>query len=64
MNAQLPRAAVTGAVGYFRVPMVQAAWLILYGNLTAPFLSISFPHGGDFLAVLAVVTGVLLLLQR
>ena len=44
--------------------LLLAVWLILYGILTAPFLSISFPHAGDLLAVLAVVTGVLLLLQR
>ena len=44
--------------------LLLAVWLILYGILTAPFLSISFPRGGDLLAVLAVVTGVLLLIQR
>ncbi len=52
-----------------KVPMnlgrlLLAAWLILYGLLTAPFLSISFSHSGDFLAVLAAAAGVLLLLQR
>lgn len=41
-----------------------AVWLILYGLLTAPFLSISFSHSGDLLAVLVVVTGILLLVQR
>lgn len=41
-----------------------AIWLILFGLLTAPFLSFSFSHSGDILAVLAIVTGVLLLLQR
>ena len=44
--------------------LLLAVWLILYGILTATFLSITFPHGADVLAVLAVVTGVLLLLQR
>jgi hypothetical protein len=43
---------------------VLAAWLILYGLLTAPFLKISFAHSGDVLAVLAVVAGVLLLMKR
>jgi hypothetical protein len=44
--------------------LLLAVWLILFGILTAPFLGISLPHGGDLLAVLAVVAGVLLLLQR
>ena len=52
-----------------KVPMnlgrtLLAAWLVLYGLLNAPFLSISFSHSGDLLAVLAVVTGILLLVQR
>jgi hypothetical protein len=41
-----------------------AAWLILFGLLTAPFLKVSFAYSGDLLAVLAIVVGVLLLLQR
>lgn len=41
-----------------------AAWLILFGLLTAPFLGVSFAHSGDLLAVLAVAAGVLLLLKR
>jgi hypothetical protein len=41
-----------------------AIWLILFGVLTAPFLSLSFAHSGDLLAVLGIVVGVLLLLQR
>ena len=39
-------------------------WLILFGLLTAPFLKISFAYSGDVLAVLAVVVGVLLLMER
>jgi hypothetical protein len=41
-----------------------AVWLILYGVLTAPFLHLSFAYSGDFLAILAIVVGVLLLLKR
>jgi hypothetical protein len=41
-----------------------AAWLILFGVLTAPFLRLSFAYSGDLLAVLAIVAGVLLLMQR
>ena len=41
-----------------------AVWLILFGLLTAPFLKFGFAYSGDLLAVLAVVVGVLLLLQR
>ena len=44
--------------------LLLAVWLILYGILTAPFLGVTFSHAGDLLAVLAGVTGVLLLLQR
>lgn len=44
--------------------LLLAIWLILFGLLTAPFLSLSFAHSGDFLAVLAIAAGVLLLLQR
>ena len=44
--------------------LLLAIWLILYGLLTAPFLSFSFAHSGDLLAVLAIATGVLLFLQR
>jgi hypothetical protein len=44
--------------------LLLAIWLILFGLLTAPFLSLSFTHSGDVLAVLAIVVGVLLLLQR
>jgi hypothetical protein len=41
-----------------------AVWLILFGLLTAPFLKVSFTYCSDLLAVLAIVVGVLLLLQR
>ena len=41
-----------------------AIWLILFGLLTAPFLRFGFAYSGDFLAVFAVVVGVLLLLGR
>lgn len=44
--------------------LLLAVWLILFGLLTAPFLGISFNYSGDLLAVLAIVTGVLLLMQR
>jgi hypothetical protein len=41
-----------------------AAWLILFGVLTAPFLRFSFAFSGDLLALLAIAAGVLLLMQR
>ncbi len=41
-----------------------AAWLGLYGVLTAPFLKVSFAHSGDVLAVLAIAAGVLLFMRR
>ena len=41
-----------------------AVWLILYGLLMAPFLGFGFAHSGDLLAVLAIVVGVLLLMER
>jgi hypothetical protein len=44
--------------------LLLAIFLVLYGLLTAPFLGVSFSHSGDILAVLAMVSGVLLLLQR
>ena len=43
---------------------VLAAWLILFGVLTAPFLRVSFAHSGDLLAALAIAAGVLLLMKR
>ena len=44
--------------------LLLAAWLILFGVLTAPFLKVSFAYSADILAVLAVVTGVVLFLKR
>jgi hypothetical protein len=44
--------------------LLLAIWLILFGLITAPFLSFSFAHSGDLLAGLAIVVGVLLFLQR
>ena len=41
-----------------------AVWLIAFGLLTVSFLKISFAHSGDVLAVLAVVVGVLIFLER
>jgi hypothetical protein len=43
--------------------ILMAGWFILFGILTAPFLSIQFGHAADVLAVLAVIVGVLLLLR-
>jgi hypothetical protein len=44
--------------------LLLAVWMILFGLLTAPFLGLSFAHSGDILAVLAIVAGVALLVQR
>ena len=44
--------------------LLLAIWLILFGVLTVPFLKFSFAYSTDLLAILAAVTGVLLLLQR
>jgi hypothetical protein len=44
--------------------IVLAAWLVLYGVLSAPFLKVSFAYSGDVLAVLAIVAGVLLFMRR
>lgn len=44
--------------------LLLAVWLILFGLLTAPFIGLSFSHSGDLLALLAIVVGALLLLQR
>jgi hypothetical protein len=41
-----------------------AAWLVLFGLVTAPFLKVSFAYSGDLLALLAIAAGVLLFLQR
>jgi hypothetical protein len=42
--------------------LLLAVWFILFGLLTWPLVNIS--HSGPVLAVLAIVVGVLLLLQR
>jgi hypothetical protein len=44
--------------------LLLAGWLILFGLLTASFFRLSFSHSGDVLAVLAIVIGVLLFLNR
>ena len=44
--------------------LLLAIWLILFGVLTAPFLGVSFSHSADITAVLAIVAGVLLLMQK
>ena len=44
--------------------LLLAVWLILFGLLTTPLLGISFSHSGDVLGVLAIVTGVLLIMKR
>ena len=44
--------------------LLLAVWLILFGLLTAPLLSFSFAHSANLLAILAIVVGVLLLVQR
>jgi hypothetical protein len=41
-----------------------AVWLILFGILTAPFLSLTFAHSGDLLALLAIAAGLFLLWGR
>ncbi len=44
--------------------LLLAIWLILFGVLTAPFLGVSFSHSADITAVLAIVAGVLILMQK
>lgn len=44
--------------------MLLGGWLILFGVLSAPFLKLSFAYSGDLLALLAIVAGILVLLQR
>lgn len=39
-----------------------AAWLIVFGVLTAPFLKVSFANSADLLAILAIAAGVVLLI--
>jgi hypothetical protein len=44
--------------------LLLAVWFVLYGLLTMPSLGFGFAHSGDVLGVLAIVVGVLLLMQR
>jgi len=44
--------------------LLLAIWLIMWGVLTAPILGVSFAQSANLLAVLAIVTGVLLLLKK
>jgi hypothetical protein len=44
--------------------LLLATWLIVYGVLTAPFLNVGFAHSGALLSVLAIIAGVLLVIQR
>ena len=44
--------------------LLLAIWLIAFGLLKAPFLHLNFAYSVDLLAVLAVVAGVMLLLER
>ena len=41
-----------------------AIWLVLFGLLTAPFITLRFNHSGDVLAILAIVTGGVLFVKR
>jgi hypothetical protein len=43
--------------------IIMAIWFILFGILKAPFLSVSFAHSDDVLAALAVIVGIILLVQ-
>jgi hypothetical protein len=43
--------------------LLLAIWLILFGVLGPP-LGVSFAYSGHVLAILAIVTGVVLILQR
>lgn len=44
--------------------LLLAAWFVLFGLLTTPFLGIGFSHSGDVLGVLAIVVGALLIMKR
>jgi hypothetical protein len=44
--------------------LLLAIFIILFGVLTAPMLGVNFAQSGNILAVLAIVSGVLLLMQR
>jgi hypothetical protein len=41
-----------------------AVFLILFGVLNSPMLEVHFKYSGDILALLAIVTGVVVLLRR
>ncbi len=41
-----------------------AVFLIVFGVLTSPTLGVTFKYGADILALLAIVTGVIVLLRR
>lgn len=69
LSVAAERLYAVGMMNFFAKPsnlgmILLAAWLILFGVLTAPFLKFNFSHSGDLLAVLAIVVGVLLLLKR
>lgn len=44
--------------------LLLAIWLILFGLLSNTFIKVNFTHSTDVLAILAIVVGVLLLLDR
>ena len=44
--------------------LLLAIWLMLYGVVSAPFLRISFDYSAHVLSLLAIATGVVLLLHR
>ncbi|MBA3483266.1 MAG: hypothetical protein H0T51_15765 [Pirellulales bacterium] len=44
--------------------LLVAIGLILFGVLTSPVLGVSLSHSGDVLGILAIVAGVLLVMQR
>ncbi|WP_425614065.1 hypothetical protein NA78x_003919 [Anatilimnocola sp. NA78] len=51
---------IPGSIGM----ILLAVWLILFGILTAPFLAVRFTNSNDVLAILAIVTGAVLLWRR
>ena len=44
--------------------LLLAIWLILFGLLNNSFIKFNFTHSVDVLAILAIVVGVLLVLER
>lgn len=44
--------------------MLLAAFLILFGIMTAPMIGFQFNRSADVLAILAIVTGVVLIVRR